>query len=105
MCVWERGGLLHRDRLSGKARGVRGEDLVFMLETGQGWAAGQSGDGPGIHLEWNDMVWTADTLLTYTKTSAHALKAERWSHEDLVQPRPTGRPAKTTHLLLGSNAI
>lgn len=29
-------GFIHRDRLSGKAREVRGEDLLFMLETGQG---------------------------------------------------------------------
>ncbi len=32
----KREGVIHRDRLSGKARGVRGEDLLFMLETGQG---------------------------------------------------------------------
>ena len=50
------GGVIHRDRLSGKASGVRGEDLLFMLETGQGWAGGQCWDGPGIHLEWNEMV-------------------------------------------------
>lgn len=29
-------GVIHRDRLSGKARRVRGEDLLFMLERGQG---------------------------------------------------------------------
>lgn len=29
-------GVIYRDRLSGKASGVRGEDLLFMLETGQG---------------------------------------------------------------------
>lgn len=93
MCVWERGGLLHRDRLSGKARGVRGEDLVFMLETGQGWAAGQSGDGPGIHLEWNDMVWTADALLTHKKrqlmlSQLNAGHMKIWSSQDRLADQP-----------------
>lgn len=29
-------GVIHRDRLSGKARGVRGDGPLFMLETVQG---------------------------------------------------------------------
>lgn len=32
----KRMGVIHRDRLSGKAAGVKGEDLLFMLEAGQG---------------------------------------------------------------------
>lgn len=38
-----------------KPEGVRGEDLLFTLETGQGWAGGQRGDGQAS--TWNGMKW------------------------------------------------
>lgn len=72
----KRRGVIHTDRLSGKVIGVRGEDLLFMLRIGQGWAGGQCWDRPGIHLEWNGMVLFAHKW--HTKTLAQTWTWVTW---------------------------
>lgn len=57
---------------------------------------GEARHSPG--MEWKGMV---SVHKRHTKTLKPGLR----SHEEVVQPKPTGWPAKTTCLLLASNAI